>query len=81
MYCGSVITHTRKNITLPVALDAELRDLAKRRGASQSGLITHLLRLGLANEASGSDPLLRYLGSLEGPPDLSETVDASVYGR
>lgn len=66
---------------LPANLDAEVRDLARRRGTSQSGLIAHLLRLGLASEAPSGDPLLRYLGSLDGPVDLSETVDATVYGR
>ncbi len=74
-------THIRKNVTLPSALDAELRELAKERGASQSGLIAHLVRLGLASETSGRDPLLRYLGSLDGPTDLSATVDDTVYGR
>lgn len=67
-------------MTLPASLDAELRELAGKRGASQSGLIAHLLRLGLASEDPGGDPLLRYLGSLDGPVDLSETVDATVYG-
>jgi len=33
------------------------------RGASQSGLIVHLVALGLATESGEGDPLLRYLGS------------------
>jgi hypothetical protein len=74
-------THIRKNVTLPVGLDAELRKLARERGASQSGLIAHLVRLGLASETAGGDPLLRYLGSLDGPSDLSATVDDTVYRR
>ena len=73
--------HIRKNVTLPATLDAELRTLARQRGASQSGLIAHLVRLGLASEASEGDPLLRYLGSLDGPADLSATVDDTVYRR
>lgn len=68
-------------MTLPVALDKELRELARQRGTSQSGLIAHLLRLGLATEDKNGDKLLRYVGSLDGPSDLSETVDATVYGR
>jgi hypothetical protein len=72
--------HVRKNITLPVALDARLRKVARARGASQSGLIVHLVALGLAAESGDSDPLLRYLGSIEGPADLSATVDKTVYG-
>ena len=76
-----MVTHIRKNVTLPKTLDAELRKLAKQRGATQSGLIAHLVRIGLASEAAGGDPLLRYLGSLDGPADLSTTVDATVYAR
>jgi hypothetical protein len=70
----------RKNITVPAALDARLRKLAKTRGASQSGLIVHLVGLGLATELGDGDPLLRYLGSIEGPRNLSATVDRTVYG-
>lgn len=72
--------HIRKNITLPSAMDARLRKLAKARGASQSGLIVHLVAVGLAAERGDGDPLLRYLGSIEGPADLSTTVDKTVYG-
>lgn len=68
-------------MTLPKTLDAELRTLAKQRGATQSGLIAHLVRVGLASEAAGGDPLLRYLGSLDGPADLSATIDETVYAR
>ncbi len=74
-------THIRKNVVLPAGLDAEIRGLAKARGASQSGLIAHLVRLGLAAENRGGDPLLRYVGSIDGPADLSETVDTTVYRR
>jgi hypothetical protein len=79
VYDASMSTHIRKNVVLPAKLDAELRELAKARGASQSGLIAHLVRLGMATEESEGDPLLRYLGTLDGPADLSETVDATVY--
>lgn len=72
--------YVRKNITVPAALDARLRKLAKTRGASQSGLIVHLLALGLAAQSGEGDPLLRYIGSVEGPADLSATVDKTVYG-
>lgn len=74
-------THTRKNITLPIRLDVEVRELARRRGVSQSGLIAHLVRVGLAVETADADPLLRYVGSLDGPVDLSETVDRVVNAR
>jgi len=71
--------YVRKNITVPAAMDARLRRLARTRGASQSGLIVHLVAIGLATELGEGDPLLRYLGSIEGPPDLSTTVDQTVY--
>lgn len=74
-------THIRKNVTLPTTLDTELRALARARGTSQSGLIAHLVRLGLASEGSGGDPLLRYIGGVDGPADLSETVDVTVNGH
>jgi hypothetical protein len=61
-------------------MDARLRRLAKTRGASQSGLIVHLVAVGLAAELGEGDPLLRYLGAIEGPADLSATVDKTVYG-
>ena len=70
----------RKNITVPSTMDAHLRKLAKTRGASQSGLIVHLVAVGLAAELGEGDPLLRYLGAIEGPVDLSATVDKTVYG-
>jgi hypothetical protein len=63
----------------PSALDDEVRKLARARGTTQSGLIAHLVRLGLAVEDPDADPLLRYVGSLDGPADLSETVDSTVY--
>jgi len=61
-------------------MDARLRKLAKTRGASQSGLIVHLVAVGLAAELGDGDPLLRYLGVIEGPADLSATIDKTVYG-
>jgi len=70
----------RKNITLPSEMDARLRELAKKRGGSQSGLIVHLVTLGLATQSGEGDPLLRYLGAIQGPADLSATVDPTVYG-
>ena len=72
--------YVRKNITVPATMDARLRELAKARGASQSGLIVHLVAVGLAAELGHGDPLLRYLGAIEGPADLSATVDKTVYG-
>jgi hypothetical protein len=79
MMRATMRSFVRKNITLPAALNARLRTIAKRRGASQSGLIVHLVALGLATESGEGDPLLRYLGSIEGPADLSSTVDKTVY--
>jgi hypothetical protein len=81
VYHVGVATHIRKNITVPAELDRQLRRLARERGASQSGLIVQLVTLGLATQESGEDPLLRYVGSISGPPDLSETVDQTVYRR
>jgi hypothetical protein len=66
---------------LPGELDEQLRLLARERGASQSGLIAHLISLGLSAEKGSGDPLLRYLGAIAGPSDLSETVDKTVYRR
>ena len=74
-------THIRKHVSLPRELDDQVRDLAKRRRISQSGLIAHLVRLGLTSPDGEGDALLRYVGSLEGPVDLSESVDATVYRR
>ena len=81
MYDCAVAAHVRKNITLPRALDERLREAARRRGTSQSRLISHLLETGLAAELGERDPLLAYLGLLEGPEDLSETIDKTVYAR
>lgn len=81
VYDDRVATHVRKNIVLPERLDAEIRKLAAARGSTQSGLIAHLVCVGMAAESADGDPLLRYLGVLEGPADLSETIDATVYGR
>jgi hypothetical protein len=72
--------YVRKNITLPQAMDARLRELARIGGTSQSGLIVHLVTLGLAAQSGQGDPLLRYLGVIEGPADLSASVDRTVYG-
>jgi hypothetical protein len=75
-------THVRKNISLPRSLDQRLRTVARRRGTSQSGLIVHLVEKGLAAEEGQVDRLLRFAGILKGgPPDLSETIDETVYGR
>lgn len=74
-------THVRKNITLPQSLDERLRSAAQRRGTSQSRLIAHLVEVGLAAELGEADPLLAYLGLIDGPADLSETVDKTVYAR
>ena len=81
MYNLAVGTHIRKNITLPRSLDERVRVVAHRRGTSQSQLIAHLVETGLAAELGEGDPLLAYLGLIEGPADLSETVDQTVYAR
>ncbi len=73
-------THVRKNITLPRSLDDRLRKAARKRGTTQSGLIVHLVETGLAAEASQIDGLRSFVGVIHGPPDLSETVDETVYG-
>ncbi len=73
-------THVRKNITLPRSLDERLRKAARKRGTTQSGLIVQLVEKGLAAEASQVDRLLSFVGVIQGPPDLSETIDETVYG-
>lgn len=61
-------------------LDDRLREAARRRGTSQSRLISHLVETGLAAEHGEQDPLLAYVGLLDGPADLSATIDKTVYG-
>lgn len=73
-------THVRKNITLPRSLDERLRKAARKRGTTQSGLIVHLVETGLAAEAGQIDRLRNFVGVIQGPSDLSETIDETVYG-
>jgi len=73
-------THVRKNITLPRSLDERLRKAARKRGTTQSGLIVHLVETGLAAEAGQIDRLRNFIGVIQGPSDLSETIDETVYG-
>ncbi len=80
VYNDPMATHVRKNITLPRSLDDRLRKVARKRGTTQSGLIVHLVETGLAAEASQVDRLLSFVGVIQGPPDLSETIDETVYG-
>lgn len=81
MYGGFVATHVRKNITLPRSLDERIREMARKRGTTQSGLIVQLVEKGLAAEASQVDRVLAFAGVIQGPPDLSETIDETVYRR
>jgi len=81
VYHHCVATHVRKNITLPRSLDERIRKTARKRGTTQSGLIVHLVEKGLAAEASQVDRVLAFAGVLHGPPDLSETIDETVYHR
>ena len=74
-------THVRKNITLPRSLDERIRKTARKRGTTQSGLIVQLEETGLAAEASQIDRMLAFVGAIQGPPDLSETIDETVYRR
>ena len=74
-------THVRKNITLPRSLDERIRKTARKRGTTQSGLIVQLVETGLAAEASQIDRMLAFVGTIQGPPDLSETIDKTVYRR
>ncbi len=76
----NVATHVRKNITLPRSLDERLRKAARKRGTTQSGLIVHLVETGLAAETNQVDRILSFVGVIQGPPDLSETIDETVYG-
>jgi len=52
-----------------------------KRGTSQSSLIAHLVDAGLAAEENQVDRILAYAGIINGPADLSETIDETVYGR
>ena len=74
-------THVRKNITLPRSLDERIRKTARKRGTTQSGLIVQLVETGLAAEAGQIDRMLAFVGTIQGPPDLSETIDETVYRR
>jgi hypothetical protein len=69
----------RKNITLPRSLDGRLRRAARKQGTTESGLIVHLVETGLSAEASQIDRLMAFAGVIQGPPDLSETIDETVY--
>ena len=69
----------RKNITLPRSLDERIRKTARKRGTTQSGLIVQLVEKGLASEASQVDRVLAFAGVLHGPPDLSETIDETLF--
>lgn len=80
MYNRDVATHVRKNITLPRSLDERLRKAARTRGTTQSGLIVQLVETGLAAEAGQIDRMRSFVGVIHGPPDLSETIDETVYG-
>jgi len=77
----TMATHVRKNITLPRTLDKQVRAAASKRGTSQSSLIAHLVEMGLAAEEKQIDRLLAFAGVIDGPVDLSETIDETVYGR
>jgi len=79
VYDHFVATHVRKNITLPRSLDERIRKTARKRGTTQSGLIVQLVEKGLAAEAGQVDRVLAFAGVLHGPPDLSETIDETVY--
>jgi hypothetical protein len=81
VYDPAMRAHIRKNVVIPRTLDDRLRTAAKERGSSQSGLIVHLIEVGLAAESGEHDALVGYLGLLNGPADLSETIDKTVYGR
>lgn len=78
---SNVATHVRKNISLPRSLDERIRKAARKRGTTQSGLIVQLVETGLAAEVSQIDRILAFAGVIQGPPDLSETIDETVYGR
>ena len=43
--------------------------------------MAHLMEVALAAEANPDDAVLGYLGLLDGPIDLSETVDKTISGR
>jgi hypothetical protein len=81
VYICCMATHVRKNITLPRSLDERIRKTALKRGTTQSGLIVDLVEKGLAAEADQVDRVLAFAGVLHGPPDLSETIDETVYRR
>lgn len=73
-------THVRKNIMLPRSLDDRIRKTARKRGTTQSGLIVQLVEAGMAAEARQVDRILAFAGVIQGgPPDLSETIDETVY--
>ncbi len=59
----------------------QVRAVARKRGTSQSSLIAHLVEMGLAAEEKQIDRLLAFAGVIDGPADLSETIDETVYGR
>jgi hypothetical protein len=62
----------RRTVNLPDSVDAMVREMAKE-GESFSAAVTRLLLAGAASVRGKKPP--SYVGSGEGPPDLSERVE------
>lgn len=65
----------RRTISVSPAIDAKIRKIAEEEG-SYSAAVARLVERG--SKRSGKDELPDWIGSFEGPPDLSENLDKYI---
>ncbi len=65
----------RRTISLPAAVDAKVRRLAEEEG-SYSAAVARLVEEGARKAGRNDEP--DWIGSFEGPADLSENLDKYI---
>ncbi|MGH7571143.1 MAG: ribbon-helix-helix domain-containing protein [Gemmatimonadota bacterium] len=70
----------RTQISLDRRMYDEARAEARRQGISFAELVRRALAQ-LLQPRSTDQPWMHLAGTIEGPPDASQTVDTVVYGR
>ncbi len=65
----------RRTISLPASVDEKIRKVAEDEG-SYSAAVVRLVEQGI--KKSGKDELPDFIGSGEGPADLSENLDKYI---
>ena len=65
----------RRTISLPPAVDAKIRKIADEEG-SYSAAVVRLVEQG--SKRAGKEEVPDWIGSFEGPPDLSENLDKYI---